>query len=100
MEKVKNWGIMKIRNKKIYEYIAIALIFLVISIAILMQSPLNPMSKTISTSDSSVFIYGSNLIREGKILYKDFFDHKGPIFYLIEVIALSITKRKYNSEYG
>ena len=100
MGKVKNWGIMKTRNKKIYEYIAIALIFLVISIAILMQSPLNPMSKTISTSDSSVFIYGSNLIREGKILYKDFFDHKGPIFYLIEVIALSITKRKYNSEYG
>ena len=77
--------------KKIYGYIIISLVFLLLSITILMQSPLNPMSKAMSTSDSSVFIYGSNLIREGKILYKDFFDHKGPVLYVIELIGLSMT---------
>lgn len=61
-----------------------------------MQSPLNPISKAETGPDSAVFIYGANRIREGDILYKDFFDHKGPILYLIEVIALSITNRKYS----
>lgn len=55
-----------------------------------MQSPLNPFSKAMPTADSSVFIYGSNLIKEGKVLYKDFFDHKGPILYIIELIGLGL----------
>lgn len=81
-------------------YILLAILFLIIAILILMQSPLNPLGNAITSTDSSVFIYGANRIMEGKILYKDFFDHKGPIFYFIEVMALSLTKRKYYSEYG
>lgn len=70
--------------------IVIILIFAILSVFILMQSPLNPFAKQITDIDSSVFIYGANRIREGKIPYRDFFDHKGPILYLIEVIGLSL----------
>ena len=56
-----------------------------------MQSPLGPCANSVTEIDSSVFIYGARRIREGKILYKDFFDHKGPILYLMEVIGLTIS---------
>ncbi len=77
--------------KKLKSNIVIITIFLIISILILMQSPLNPIHGNIAKSDSTVFIYCGNAIRDGKIIYKDVFDHKGPILYLIEVIGLSIT---------
>lgn len=44
------------------------------------------------STDSSVFqIMGKKLI-EGKVLYKDIFDHKGPIMYIINAIGILINK--------
>ena len=52
--------------KKNLGNIAIIAIFLIVSILILLQSPLRPMSGNYAESDSAVFIYGSQLIRERK----------------------------------
>ena len=40
--------------------------------------------------DSSVYILNGNLINQGKEIYKDFWDHKGPILYLINYIGALI----------
>jgi len=41
--------------------------------------------------DSSVFLYIGKRLLEGKLPYRDLFDHKGPILYLIEVLGLSLS---------
>lgn len=57
---------------------------------ILLQSPLAPNANGFPGVDSSVFIHSAKQILEGKLIYKDVFDHKGPIIYLINVIGLSV----------
>ena len=43
------------------------------------------------TEDSSVFLYIGKRMLEGKLPYRDLFDHKGPILYLIEVLGLCLS---------
>jgi len=43
--------------------------------------------------DSSVFLYIGKRMLEGKLPYRDLFDHKGPILYLIEVLGLRLSPR-------
>lgn len=40
--------------------------------------------------DSSIFIVVGKAIIEGKILYKDIFDHKGPILFFINALGYSL----------
>ena len=76
--------------EKIKKNLIPIIILLLISIFILLQSPLSPFAQDVTEADSAVFIYGGNRIREGQILYKDFFDHKGPFLYILEVVGLGI----------
>lgn len=39
------------------------------------------------TGDSSIFITIGKAMKEGKIVYKDIFDHKGPILFFIQMIG-------------
>ncbi|MBR6650450.1 MAG: hypothetical protein IKL36_03470, partial [Clostridia bacterium] len=43
------------------------------------------------STDSSVFLYVARSILNGEVPYRDTFDHKGPLMYLLNVIALSIS---------
>ena len=43
--------------------------------------------------DSSVFIYVARIILKGGMPYLNAFDHKGPVIYLINVLALLISKK-------
>lgn len=43
--------------------------------------------------DSSVFQYIARSILEGNVPYRDTFDHKGPLLYLLNVLGLSISPR-------
>ena len=43
--------------------------------------------------DSAVFVLIGKAIVNGKIVYKDLFDHKGPILFFIEAIGYSISER-------
>ena len=45
--------------------------------------------------DSSVFQYVAKMMKLGFLPYKDTFDHKGPLLYLINVVGLSV-----NSKWG
>jgi hypothetical protein len=38
--------------------------------------------------DSGVFAYAGKLITEGKLPYRDFFDHKPPLVYYLNAIAI------------
>ena len=63
-----------------------------------MMSPLNPfVSNAVPGQDSSVFIYVGNILKRGLMPYKDTFDHKGPLLYLLEYAGLFISE---NMEYG
>lgn len=58
-----------------------------------LQSDLSPISSAVNFTDSSVYQYIGKLILEGKMPYKDAFDHKGPILYLLNSIGVLINEK-------
>ena len=86
-----------ILKKDYKEWIWIAGLFAVFfayTLFILLQSPNNPYSKIVENTDSSVFQYIGRGILDGMIPYRDAFDHKGPILYLINALGLLIADRE------
>ena len=78
----------KIFDKKNLYYVFLFIVVLFFALVGLSSSPLN---KGITKNDSAVFqIMGKGMI-EGQVIYKDLFDHKGPIMYLINAIAYLIS---------
>lgn len=73
---------------KYIPYMILLMIVLIISLVCLYSSPLFP--NLLPEIDSSVFqVMGKGLL-ENKIMYKDLFDHKGPVVYFINAIAFLI----------
>lgn len=64
-----------------------ALFLLCIMFVFMMRSPLNPWTNTASGVDSSVFRYMGFIMSKGYMPYKDAFDHKGPLLYIISYIG-------------
>lgn len=52
-------------------------------------SPLNPFSELNPGTDSSVFLYIGHRMSVGEIPYRDIFDHKGPLLYLLNFLGMS-----------
>lgn len=77
---------MSILNKRFY----IPVILLIATLFVLLQSPLAPFANKVTGTDSSVFIYSAMEILHGKLIYKEIFDHKGPLIYIINIIGLKI----------
>jgi hypothetical protein len=65
-------------------------LILIGSIIILYLSPLAPFANKITGYDSSVFVYCAQHILDGKIMYKDIFDHKGPLLYAFNVLGIAL----------
>lgn len=65
-------------------------IMFIVAIIVLLSSRLAPFANKYVEADTSIFIYIAEQILNGKILYKDLFDHKGPILFLFNVIGLVI----------
>jgi hypothetical protein len=61
-----------------------------IALFVSMLSPLNPLSRSVPATDPSVFLTIAQGILHGKLPYVDFFDHKGPLLYLIDVLGLFV----------
>ena len=77
----------QILNKQNIYYILIFVIVTILAILGLSSSPLN---KGVIQNDSAVFqIMGRGML-EGQVMYKDLFDHKGPVMYVINAIAYLI----------
>jgi hypothetical protein len=77
-----------IGNKAFKTYLYMLLFLLGLFICIL--SSLSPFSSNLPLADSSVFIYIGNAMKHGQVPYRDVFDHKGPLLYLINSLGLSI----------
>ena len=70
------------------------LVFLVVAITLLLLSPLNI---PILGRDEGVFVYIGQQILQGKIPYRDVWDHKGPLIYYIDALGLFIG---HHSQWG
>ena len=62
-----------------------------VSLAVASLFHLYPGSGRLPIEDSSAFLYIGKRMLEGRLPYRDIFDHKGPILYLIQVLGLSLT---------
>ena len=67
------------------------LIFLLSSLGILLLVSYNSFLYPVQIeNDSNVFITAARYMSEGKFPYKDFFDHKGPMLYILYFLAYSL----------
>lgn len=80
---------IKVTQKNVYVYIVLFLITLILSLLCLNSSPL---FKGVPEADSTVFQVMGKGILNNQIMYKQLFDHKGPIVYFINALALLINK--------
>ena len=90
-EKQKKTNKIFSKIRKYTSYIFLFIIVLIISLIYLDSSPLY--KNMLPDIDSSVFqVMGKGLL-ENKIIYKDLFDHKGPIVYIINALAFIISNK-------
>ena len=67
------------------------LYLLTLTFVIMMQSPMNPFHVSLAGVDSSVFHYIASVMKNGGLIYRDTFDHKGPLLYFINYLGLNIS---------
>lgn len=77
-------------NQK-FTRIMILLYLSMITFIISMQSQMNPFHVTLASVDSSVFHYVASVMKHGGAIYRDTFDHKGPLLYFINYLGLDIS---------
>lgn len=82
---------MKLKNKYITKDTITYGILLAWSTIISLQCSVNPFRNGNSGNDSSVFRYMAYAMKEGLTMYKDSFDHKGPMIYWINYLGMSIS---------
>lgn len=83
-------GDILLSNKKFIKII-ISLYLFIITFIVSMQSPMNPFHVTLPSVDSSVFHYVASVMKNGGAIYRDTFDHKGPLLYFINYLGLYIS---------
>jgi hypothetical protein len=66
-----------------------SLFFLLIVFAVL--APIAPLYQPVAARDQGVYLYMGQQILEGKIPYRDVWDHKGPLVYYIDALGLWMT---------
>ena len=85
----------KIDYKKIFVSLLILLFLFIITFIVAMNSPLNIFKKSgVSAIDSSVFKSIAFFMSKGFTVYKDLFDHKGPLIYIYNYIGMFISYYK------
>lgn len=78
-------------TKVILGWVVLAVVLGIMSFIILRQSPLHPWVIADSQTDSSVFRTVGFQMMNGMMPYRDTFDHKGPLLYLINYWGESIS---------
>lgn len=79
---------VKIEAKQILTFF----LFAACAFAFLLYSPLNPFGNAESLTDSSVFRAIAMMMEKGFVPYRDTFDHKGPLLFLINFAGTVISK--------
>jgi 4-amino-4-deoxy-L-arabinose transferase-like glycosyltransferase len=73
------------------------LFFSVFLISVFAWRSINYISAAKADYDSGVFVSSGYFLLEGKVLYKDFWDHKPPMVHFLNAAALSLGGRSINS---
>lgn len=82
---------MKLYTEKKAGIILIMLGFLGAAIFIAMASTLNPWSMKLPHLDSAVWLRCAVEMKQGKTIYVDVWDHKGPVLFAIQYLGLTLT---------
>lgn len=81
-------GVVKIFTNRLLKIeTAYYLSLFIVGLLLVSQGTLSPISRALPGTDSSVFIYMGRAINRGFIPYKEVFDHKGPVLYLINFLG-------------
>lgn len=64
---------------------------LVSTLAILWVSAFNPIAGLGPDRDSGIFLYVGQQLLNGQALYRDLFDNKGPLVYLVNALGLAVS---------
>lgn len=90
---MKTYNIRKIVTKKniVKLMLIIGIFLMVFSITAIFLH--GPFSKVFPWMDSSAFLYMGKAILNGKIIYVDIFDHKGPFMFIIQAMGMLLSER-------
>lgn len=78
---------MRIEKEKICENLITIFVIGIIAFCFLLESPMHPWVNTDSGVDSSVFQTVALMMKKGGMPYRDSFDHKGPLLYILNWIG-------------
>ncbi len=73
----------------IRQIVLLTLILLILSLFVLL--PQSPLFTSVPNRDSGVFLYAGSQILQGKILYRDLWDHKTPLVHFIDAFGLLVS---------
>lgn len=79
--------------KKNYKTLIIYIVLIMLAFLISLENYVSPTNTTgYIATDVSVWISVAKKMAQGEIMYRDFFDHKGPILYFIYYIGYTLGK--------
>ena len=78
------------KNMECLQNVMVVIFISAVTFILLLQSPLHIWSHSESATDSSVFQTIALMMERGYLPYRDSFDHKGPLLYLINYIGRQI----------
>lgn len=84
---------MNIDNTKLKKIFLSITFCLLLAFVLCLLSPLNPFLQKYYGTDSMVFQYNALAMKNGMLPYVDFFDHKGILLYVINLIGIIINKK-------
>ena len=82
--------IQQINTKHIIKFFCAVVVAALAVFFVLLQSPLLPRTNLYPYTDSSVFQLIAEMLLDGGMPYRDVFDHKGPLIYLIDALGYLI----------
>lgn len=81
----------RIRYHKFVTFLILSL-FAVMTLLIVTTSPSHPWNRGEPVTDSGVFLTVGTQMKNGLIPYRDTFDHKGPLLFIINYLGVSINQ--------
>ena len=81
---------MKKTRKNYLEMLAVIVFIFAAAFVLLLKSPLNFWLRADAETDSSVYKTVAFMISKGYMPYRDSFDHKGPLTYLVNLLGMQI----------
>lgn len=88
-------GVIKAKKETTRENLLAVIWIALATFFFTLKSPLHPWIHSDSSIDSSVFQTVAMMMQKGSVPYKDTFDHKGPLLYLLNWAGLQI-----NADWG